>query len=167
MTVAPRFSLRKPCRSWHRARRGLTLIEVMVTSAVIVVLAAAVLPLARVTIKRQKEIELREDLRQMRRAIDDYKKLADQGLIQLDVEQEGYPRDLDELVKGVDIVGQVDKKAKFLRRVPIDPMTGKAEWGLRSYQDEWDATSWGGEDVYDVYSLAGGVGMNGTPYRKW
>jgi len=80
---------------------------------------------------------------------------------------DGYPKELEVLVEGVDLVGQIDRKAKFLRRIPLDPMTGKDEWGMRSYQDEWDATSWGGENVYDVYSLSAGVGLNGVPYSQW
>jgi general secretion pathway protein G len=146
---------------------GYTLAELVMVAAVMVTLAAAVLPVAKFTTLRSKESELRADLRDMRLAIDQYKRFADSGLIQVDLGTDGYPPKLDALVDGVPLIGQVDKKVKFLRRVPVDPMTGKAEWGLRSYQDEWDSTSWGGEDVYDVYSLSGGVGMNGMPYRKW
>ena len=136
-------------------------------ASIMVTLAAVVLPVAKFTTLRSKETELRSDLREMRLAIDQYKRYADSGLIQVDLGTDGYPPKLDVLVDGVAIIGQVDKKVKFLRRIPVDPLTGKAEWGLRSYQDEWDATSWGGEDVYDVYSLAPGVGMNGTRYRTW
>ena len=103
----------------------------------------------------------------MRMAIDEYKRYSDAGLIPVDLGTDGYPKKIEVLVEGVDIVGQVDKKLKLLRRMPVDPFTGKDEWGLRSYQDDWDATSWGGEDVYDVYSLSKGVGLNGVPYRKW
>lgn len=155
----------------HSAPRGaiagLTLVEVMVTSAVLVVLASAILPLARVSIKRQKEIELRAELREIRRAIDEYKKLADQGLIQLDVDQEGYPGEIEELIEGVEIVGQVDKKAKFLRRIPKDPFTAEREWGLRSYQDDFDSTVWGGQNVFDVYSLSSGTALDGSKYSEW
>lgn len=136
-------------------------------ASIMVTLAAVVLPVAKFTTLRSKETELRADLREMRLAIDQYKRYADSGLIQVDLGTQGYPPKLDVLVEGVSLIGQIDKKVKFLRRIPIDPLTGKAEWGLRSYQDEWDATSWGGEDVYDVYSLAPGAGMNGTAYRKW
>jgi len=163
-----RLSADRPtCAFRPRGEAGYTLAELVMVAAVMVTLAAAVLPVAKFTNLRSKESELRADLREMRLAIDQYKRYADSGLIQVDLGTDGYPPKLDVLVDGVAIIGQVDKKVKFLRRVPIDPLTGKAEWGLRSYQDEWDSTSWGGEDVYDVYSLAGGVGMNGTPYRKW
>lgn len=156
----------RPAQPPH-GQAGYTLAELVMVAAVMVTLAAAVLPVAKFTTLRSKESELRGDLRDMRLAIDQYKRYADSGLIQVDLGTEGYPPKLDVLVEGVSLIGQVDKKVKFLRRVPVDPMTGKAEWGLRSFQDEWDATSWGGEDVYDVYSLSGGVGMNGTAYRKW
>jgi len=131
------------------------------------VLALVTLPVAKFTAKRSREADLRQSLRQMRSAVDEYKRYSDAGLIPVDLGTDGYPKKLEVLVEGVDIVGQVDKKLKLLRRVPVDPFTGKDEWGLRSYQDESDATSWGGEDVYDVYSLSQGVGLNGIPYRKW
>jgi general secretion pathway protein G len=150
-----------------RAQAGYTLAELVMVASIMVTLAAVALPVAKFTTLRGKENELRGDLRDVRLAIDEYKRYADSGLIQVDLGTDGYPPKLDVLVEGVPLIGQVDKKVKFLRRVPIDPLTGKAEWGQRSYQDAWDATSWGGEDVYDVYSLAGGVGMNGTAYRKW
>ncbi len=137
----------------------------MVT-AIVAILAAVALPTARFTMKRERESELRLDLRLMRGAIDDYKHLSDQGMIQVELGTEGYPKTLDDLVQGVSVVGQVTKQ-RFLRRVPIDPMTGKAEWGLRSYQDEMDATSWGGQNVYDVYSLSKGVALDGTKYKDW
>jgi len=103
----------------------------------------------------------------MRSAVDEYKRYSEAGLIPVDLGTEGYPKKLDVLVEGVAIVGQVDKKLKLLRKVPIDPMTGKDEWGFRSYQDAFDSTSWGGENVYDVFSLSKGTGLNGVPYRKW
>ncbi|MFN7971625.1 MAG: prepilin-type N-terminal cleavage/methylation domain-containing protein [Acidobacteriota bacterium] len=149
------------------AKDGLTLVEVLVVSAVLVVMASAILPLSRVTIKRHKEMELKAALREMRRAIDAYKRMSEQGQLTNDIEQEGYPKDLDELVEGVDIVGQVDKKAKFLRRLPKDPMTAQTEWGKRSYQDEFDSTVWGGQNVYDVYSLSTGTALDGTKYADW
>jgi len=136
-------------------------------AAVMVALSAAVFPVVKFTSKRSKEMDLRLALREMRLAIDTYKRYSDQGMLPVDLGTEGYPKDLDVLVKGQALVGQVDKKLKLLRRLPVDPMTGKAEWGLRSYKDEPDATSTGGENVYDVYSLSGGVGLNGIPYRKW
>jgi general secretion pathway protein G len=137
----------------------------MVT-ALVAVLAAVALPTARFTIKREREAELRLALRQMRNAIDDHKRLADQGMIQVDLGTEGYPKELEDLVKGVSIVGQVTKR-KFLRRIPVDPITGKAEWGLRSYQDDPDTTSWGGQNVYDVCSLSQATALDGTKYKDW
>lgn len=151
----------------RRRQAGYTLAELVMVAAVMVTLAAVTLPVAKFTARRTKEADLRQALRQMREAIDQYKRFSDQGLIPVDLGTDGYPKELEVLVEGVDIVGQVDKKAKFLRRIPVDPMTGEAEWGLRSYQDEPDADSWGGEDVYDVYSLSGAVGLNGVPYREW
>jgi general secretion pathway protein G len=146
---------------------GFTITELVVVCVIMVILAATALPLGRYTHKRLKETELRSALREMRYAIDEHKRYSDASLIPVDLGTEGYPKELEVLVEGVDLVGQVDRKAKFLRRVPIDPMTGQAEWGLRSYQDDFDSESWGGENVYDVYSLSGGVGMNGVPYAFW
>jgi general secretion pathway protein G len=146
--------------------RGFTLAELVMVVAMIAVLAAIALPTARFTMKREREAELRLALRQMRTAIDDYKHLADQGMIQIELGTEGYPKELDVLVKGVDIVGQTVKR-KFLRRIPVDPMTGDAEWGMRSYQDEPDSSSWGGQNVYDVYSLSAATALDGTKYKDW
>ena len=146
---------------------GYTLAELVMVAAVMVTLAAVTLPVAKFTAKRSKETELRTALREMRSAIDEYKRYSDLGFIPIDLGTDGYPKDLEVLVEGVEIVGQVDKKVKFMRRIPVDPMTGKDEWGLRSYQDRFDATSWGGENVYDVYSQSQGVGLNGVPYQKW
>lgn len=143
------------------------MVELAVVCAVILVLAAAIAPVARFNVQRQKELELKEALRNMRTAIDDFKRLSDQGLIPLTLDTEGYPKELDVLVKGVDLIGQIKKKRRFLRKVPLDPITGKAEWGLRSLQDEPESTSWGRQNVYDVYSLATGTGLDGTKYRDW
>lgn len=154
-------------RSRQYRQAGYTLAELVMVAAILVAFAAVALPVAKFTTKRSRETELRAALRDMRNAIDEHKRYSDVGLIPVDLGTEGYPKDLEVLVEGVDIVGQVDRKAKFLRRLPIDPMTGKEEWGLRSFQDEADSTSWGGENVYDVYSLSEGVGLNGVPYRKW
>ncbi|HEX6901566.1 MAG TPA: type II secretion system protein [Thermoanaerobaculia bacterium] len=152
----------------HRRReRGFTLAELVTVAAILTILATVTLPVAKFTVKRQKEADLRLALREMRYAIDEYKRYVEAGLIQKDLGTEGYPKKLDVLVEGVEVVGQVDKKLKLLRRIPVDPMTGKTEWGMRSYDDEWDSTSWNGNDVYDVYSLSQGVGLNGVPYRKW
>jgi general secretion pathway protein G len=151
----------------RRAQSGYTLAELVMVAAVMVTLASVTLPVVKFTAKRTKEMELRGALREMRGAIDEYKRYSDMGLIPVDLGTEGYPAELEVLVEGVELVGQVDKKHKFLRRIPIDPMTGKDEWGLRSFQDDFDSTSWGGEDVFDVYSLSGAVGLNGVPYMKW
>ncbi|MEM8933786.1 MAG: type II secretion system protein, partial [Acidobacteriota bacterium] len=155
--------------TFFRRRRafGYSLTELMVVCTVLSILSLAIFPMARYTVRRQKEIELREHLRSMRHAIDDYKRFSDAGLIPLELGTEGYPPELEVLIEGVDLVGQIDKQQKFLRRVPIDPMTGEAEWGLRSVQDDFDATSWGGENVYDVYSLSDAVGSDGVPYSEW
>ncbi|MEM9558323.1 MAG: type II secretion system protein [Acidobacteriota bacterium] len=152
---------------WRIAQRAYTLTELVVVAALLVILAAVTFPVARFTIRRQKEIELRRSLRMMRNAIDDYKRYSDAGLIPVDLGSQGYPPDLETLVEGVDLVGQIDRQQRFLRRVPVDPMTGEPEWGLRSVEDDWDATSWGGENIYDVYSEASGVGLNGVPYSEW
>lgn len=158
---------RGPRTLHRRSQAGFTLAELVTVAAVMAVLALVTLPVAKFTAKRSREADLRQSLRQMRSAVDEYKRYSDAGLIPVDLGTDGYPKKLEVLVEGVDIVGQVDKKLKLLRRVPVDPFTGKDEWGLRSYQDDSDATSWGGEDVYDVYSLSKGVGLNGIPYRQW
>ncbi len=150
-----------------RSRRGYSLVELAMVCAFILILTGMIVPIARFTITRQKEAELRSNLRSMRTAVDDYKRLADQGLIQVKLDSEGYPPKIEDLVEGVELVGQIKKKRKFLRKVPIDPMTGKAEWGLRSYQDEPDSTSWGRQNVYDVYSLSRGRALDGTYYKDW
>jgi general secretion pathway protein G len=156
-----------PRRCFRKTEKGFTLAELVMVAAVLVILAAVTLPVAKFTARRTKEMELRAALREMRNAIDEYKRYSDMGLIPIDLGTEGYPAEMEILVEGVEIVGQVDKKLKLLRRIPLDPMTGEREWGMRSYQDDFDATSWGGENVYDVYSLSGGVGLNGVPYREW
>ena len=143
------------------------MVEVAIVAAMIAILAAMAVPVARYSLRRQKELELRYQLRMMREAIDQYKKLSDAGLIPLQIGGEGYPPDMETLVKGVTLVGQLDKKQRFMRRLPIDPMTGKAEWGLRSYQDESDSFSWGGQNVYDVYSLSDARSLDGTYYKDW
>ena len=156
-------------RPGHRAvwAAGFTLAELVMVCAILTSLSLLAMPVVKYTSKRSKEMELRGDLRDMRAAIDQYKRFSDQGLLPVELGTEGYPKDLDALVKGIALVGQIDRKMKFLRRIPVDPMTGKQQWGLRSYQDEPDATQTGGEDVYDVFSLSSGVGLNGIPYRKW
>jgi len=145
--------------------RGFTLAELVMVVALIAVLSAMVLPVAKFTVKRHKEAELRLALRQIRTAIDEYKRLSDQGMIPVKLGGEGYPESLEELVEGVEIVGQETKK-RFLRRIPIDPMTHD-DWVLRSYQDDPDATSWGGENVYDVHTSSDGIALDGTKYADW
>jgi len=153
-----------------RRERGFTYLEMVATAAILMILASAVLPMARVTRIRQKELELRRELRILRTAIDDYKKSVDNGKIggtDVKLGSEGYPPELKTLVEGVNAVGRVDHKLKFLRRIPVDPMTGKGEWGLRCYQDEPDSDSWCGQNVWDVYSLSGAKALDGTRYREW
>jgi len=147
-----------------------TYIELIATATIMMILASAILPMGRVAVQRQREIDLRRELRTMRRAIDQYKQAVDQGQIggtDVKLGSEGYPEDLETLVKGVRRVGTVDRKLKFLRRIPVDPMTGTAEWGLRCYQDDPDSTSWCGDNVWDVYSKSTAKGLDGTPYNTW
>lgn len=157
-------------RKW-RGQRGFTFVELLVVSTIMLILASAVMPLARVTVQRQKEAELRHELREMRTAIDKFKDAADAGLIaatDLKAGAEGYPPDLKTLVEGVSVTNdQTGRKLKFLRRIPIDPLTNSTEWGLRSYQDRPDSTSWGGQNVYDVYTKAEGKALDGTNYKDW
>jgi len=150
-----------------RRQQGLTLIELVVVAALLAIMAAVVLPSAKNAFQRSKEVQLRAALRELRYAIDEYKRFSDAGLIEIDLGTDGYPEEIELLVEGVELIGQFDREVKFMRRIPIDPMTGEAEWGMRSYQDDWDADSWGGEDVFDVYSLSGAVGLNGVPYSLW
>ena len=154
-----------------RNSAGYTFIELLIVTAMLLVIASAALPLARVTVQRQREGELRRALREMRTAIDKFKDAVDAGAIAtIDVGggSEGYPKDLDTLVEGVRLANDASgRKLKFLRRIPIDPMTGKAEWGKRAYQDDADSTSWGGQNVFDVYSMSEGTALDGTKYRDW
>lgn len=143
------------------------MVELTIVCAIIMILTAMVIPISRYAGQRRKELELRYDLRLMRNAVDKYKQYSDAGLIPVDLGTDGYPKTLDVMVEGVDQIGQIHKKLKFLRRVPVDPMTGKADWGLRSLQDEANATSWGGQNVYDVYSLSGDRGIDKSSYRDW
>ena len=143
---------------------GLTLIELIIVVAIVSILASAAIPIARFQVKRVKERELRRDLWQMRDAIDHYKDAADKGAFMTKVDSYNYPPDLQTLVDGVDVQG---KKLRFLRHIPIDPMTGNAEWGLRSMQDDPDSDSYGGQSVFDVYSKSQGTGLDGTKYSTW
>jgi general secretion pathway protein G len=144
--------------------RGFTLIELIVAAGILVILTMMALPLARVTIKRDKEKELRRDLWEMRDAIDRYKDAADRGAFRTKVDSQNYPPDLETLVKGEDIQG---KKLRFLRKIPTDPMTGNTDWGLRSMQDDPQSDSWGGQNVFDVFSKSTGTGLDGTKYKDW
>lgn len=168
---------RRMAKRWRRPR-GFTLVEMLVTIAILAVLATAIMPLAKVAVKREKEIELQRNLRLLREAIDAYKKLADEKKIEVEEDSYGYPPDLETLVKGVELKAGGEPGAskersdepqiiKFLRRIPRDPMTNSTDWGLRSYQDEPDADVWGGENVYDVYTKSNATALDGTKYRDW
>ena len=146
---------------------GLTLLELIIASFILLVLSSAALPVLKFTVVRAKEDELRRDLREMRKAIDQYKDAADMNLVRVKVGSEGYPPDLESLVKGVDFGGNALQKKRFLRKIPIDPLTGRAEWSLRSVQDEPDATGWGGDNVFDVHSTSQGTALDGTKYSEW
>ena len=155
-------------------KKGFTLTEMLVTLTVLAILATAIMPLAKIAIKREKEIELRRNLRIIREAIDAYKKLADEKKIEVEEDTEGYPPDLETLVEGVELIegeGQEEKSGtkivKFLRRVPKDPKTNSYDWGLRSYQDDTDSDVWGGENVYDVYTKSLATALDNTKYREW
>ncbi len=147
-----------------KGEAGLTLVELVVTAGILAILATCAVPIARYAIKRQQEKELKYDLVKIRAAIDEYKRAADAGAIQVKIETYGYPPDLDTLVSGVEIQG---KKVKFLKKIPVDPITHQAEWGMRSMQDDATADSWGGQNVFDVYTKSDGVGLNGIHYREW
>ena len=170
-------------------QKGFTLIEMIVTFTILAILAAVAIPLAKTAVKREKEIELRRNVRAIRDAIDAYKKLADENRIEFEDKSEGYPPDLETLVEGVEVSGGAQpggelargsqrgrtqqtqsedtKIVKFLRRIPKDPMTNSYDWGLRSYQDDPDSENWGGENVYDVYTKSLGIGLDGTKYKEW
>jgi general secretion pathway protein G len=172
--------------------RGFTLVEITITLALMALLAASVMPIAKTVARREKEIELHQNLRIIREALDAYKKLADEKKIEIEDESEGYPPDLETLVKGVEVKqsagtagttstspfsspsslqktssSEETKIVKFLRRIPVDPMTNSSDWGLRSYQDKPDSDVWGGENVYDVYTKSRATALDGTKYRDW
>jgi|ERR1035437_3030864 general secretion pathway protein G len=156
------MSVRLPIRK--NAERGLTFVELIVTVAILAILASAAVPIAMFKVKREKERELRYDLWQMRDAIDKYKDAADKGAFQTKLDSQNYPPDMETLVNGVDVQG---KKVKFLRRIPVDPMTGNTEWGLRSMQDDPTSDSYGGQSVFDVHSKSTGTALDGTKYSDW
>jgi len=148
----------------HKNARGFTLIELIVATSILVILTSLAIPMARIGIKRERERELRHDLWEMRDAIDRYKDAADRGAFQIKLGSEGYPPDLETLVKGVDVGG---KKIRFLRQIPIDPMTGNTEWATRSLQDDPDSDSSSGDNVFDVHTKSTGVALDGTEYKSW
>jgi general secretion pathway protein G len=155
--------------TFHRGRsigpqHGFTLLELMIASIILIILTSMAVPLARVTIKREKERELRRDLWEMRDAIDRYKDAADRNAFQTKVGTQNYPPELETLVKGEEVQG---KKIRFLRKIPVDPMTNSTEWGMRSMQDDPDSDSWGGQSVFDVYTKSQGTGLDGTKYKDW
>jgi general secretion pathway protein G len=155
--------------SFHRGRgakpeQGFTLLELIIATVILTILTMMALPMFKMTVKREKEKELRHALWEMRDAIDRYKDAADRGAFQTKVDSQNYPPDLETLVKGVDVQG---KKLRFLRKIPVDPMTKTTEWGMRSMQDDPDSDSWGGQNVFDVYTKALGDGLDGTKYKDW
>ena len=160
-----RFSI----KSRRAGQAGMTLLELIIACTILLILSSAALPIARFTIVREREKELRHDLRDMRNAIDRYKDYADRGMLRTEVGSEGYPPDLDTLVKGVALggAGASGKNVRFLRRVPVDPMTGQTDWGMRSNQDDPDSQSWGGKNVFDVYSKSQATALDGTKYTDW
>jgi general secretion pathway protein G len=151
-------------RKRHARERGLTLVELIVTTAILSILAGVALPVVRFQVKREKERELRRDLWMMRDAIDHYKDAADKGAFQTKVDSQNYPPDLTTLVSGVDVQS---KKLRFLRKIPIDPMTGKAEWGTRAMKDDPTSDSSSGDNVFDVFSKSQGTALDGTKYSTW
>ena len=146
---------------------GMTLLELIIACAILLILSAAALPIAKFTVIRSKESDLHRELREMRDAIDRYKDASDRNQIRVELGSEGYPPDLETLVKGVQLGAAADKKIRFLRKIPVDPMTGQAEWGLRAVQDDPDSTSWGGKNIFDVYSKSTATGQDGTKYSDW
>jgi general secretion pathway protein G len=149
----------------RRSTRGFTLLELIVAATILSILTLMALPLARVTIQREREKQLRKALWEMRDAIDRYKEAADRNMFQTKVDSDKYPPDLETLVKGVEAQG--GKKMRFLRSIPVDPMTKSTEWGLRSMQDDPESDSWGGQSVFDVYTKSQGTGLDGTKYKTW
>ncbi len=149
------------------SQRGMTLLELILTCAILLILTSTALPIAKYAVVREREGELRHNLLEIRDAIDRYKDAADHNQIRVEIGSEGYPPDLETLVKGVQLGASGDKKIRFLRKIPVDPMTGRAEWGLRAVQDDPDSTHWGGKNVFDVYSKSTNTALDGTKYSDW
>ena len=162
--MAQKLAFSKQVTQRHHSWRGFTLIELIVAVTILLILSGMAIPMARITIKRERERELRHALWEMRDAIDRYKDAADRNAFRSKVESFGYPPDLDTLVKGEDVN---TKKVRFLRRIPIDPMTNGTDWGLRSLQDDPNSDSWNGENVFDVYTKSQGTALDGTKYKDW
>lgn len=157
----------RACSNQSARQRGMTLLEMMIACLILLIISSAAMPIARHTIVRQRESELHRDLREMRDAIDRYKDFSDQGKIRVEAGSEGYPPNLEVLVRGVSIGAGVNEKVRFLRRIPKDPMTGHADWGLRAVQDNPDSSSWSGHNVFDVYSKSQATALDGTKYSDW
>ncbi|PYU16273.1 MAG: general secretion pathway protein GspG [Acidobacteria bacterium] len=158
---------KRTCRQRDNSQAGLTLLELILTCSILLILSSAALPIARYAVVREKEAVLRHNLDEIRDAIDRYKDAADHQAIRVEIGTEGYPPDLQTLVTGVKLGSSGDKKIVFLRKIPIDPMTGSADWGLRAVQDDPDSRHWSGKDVFDVYSQSTGTAMDGTKYSDW
>jgi len=154
-------------RACASRERGFTFVELIAAITILLILTSLALPMARVQVQRTREVELRRDLRQLRDAIDRYKDFSDRGMIPMKADTFGYPPDLQTLVDGVPLKGAATAKYKFLRRIPVDPLTGSAEWGMRSMQDDPDSRSWGGQNVFDVYTKSQGTALDGTQYVDW
>jgi general secretion pathway protein G len=155
-------------KCWYHYSAGLTLIELLVTMTILSILATGILPLSQMTYKRTKELELRQNLRVIRKALDRYKQFVDDKKITVQASSSGYPENLEVLVKGVEAnSGPIPVKMKFLRRIPKDPMAEDGEWGLRSYSDDYQSDIWGGQDIYDVYSKSDKKALDGSSYRDW
>ena len=163
-SIAP---LRPTNKGRRGSERGVTLLELIIATGILMVLATAALPVVHFSVQRTKEARLHKALREIRDAIDHYKDYADRNLIRVEVGSEGYPPDLETLVKPIQIGAGSDRKVRFLRRIPVDPMTGRAEWNLQSVQDDPDSTSWGGNNVFDVHSKSQGAALDGTKYADW